>query len=143
MRNDLSLKLKVHWASLILELMAGLFISLEALRLDAMIQILGFVSFAGEPPKYHAWYYHAGLWGFLCLILGILLSALALRLEHGEISSKKAAEAKADPQLGTPRAPQTHQPSRLAEGKNTGHSILWCLAVLAVIRIAMRRPNGR
>jgi len=97
-------RLHCHWVALIVETCAGFFIFMEAQRLDAMIRLLGRFGFAGEPVKYHAWYYHSGIVGFALLILGILLSGAALLLEHQEIAGTLSGTSapKQTPQTPTP-----------------------------------------
>jgi hypothetical protein len=86
------IRLTCHWGALVLETGAGFFIFMEAVRVDAVLSLVGYFGFDGEPVKYHGWYYHSGLLGFLLLILGILVSGLALVLEHRELAAKPATQ---------------------------------------------------
>ena len=98
------LRLACHWVALGLEIGASFFIFFEALRINAMLRILGKASFDGEPLKYQAWYYHSGVLGFALLLGGILISGAALLLEHYELASTLAgtSTSKQSPQTPTP-----------------------------------------
>jgi hypothetical protein len=92
MKRNFSWRLKLHFVALIIELVAAVLIFLEAARFDAMSKILGNASFAGEPEKYHSWYYHSGAKGFCLLVMAILISGFSLFLEHYEKDSNTSAK---------------------------------------------------
>jgi hypothetical protein len=65
---------QLHYAALIIEVFASSLIWLETLRLSETLRLVD-ASFAGEPAKFHVWYYHSGTLGFALLLAAIVLQA--------------------------------------------------------------------
>lgn len=63
-------------APIILEFFGTLLVWLDTVRISARLPRVGFS--LGDPDKYKAWYYHAGLYGFGLLFIGILLQGVYL-----------------------------------------------------------------
>jgi hypothetical protein len=63
-------------APILCEFFGTLFVWLDAVRLNARNPRDGVT--LGDPPKYKAWYYHMGLYGFALLLVGILLQCVYL-----------------------------------------------------------------
>ncbi len=66
----------LRFSPIVLEFFGTLFVWLDTVRLNARNPPSGFV--IGDPPKYKAWYYHLGLYGFALLFIGILLQGVYL-----------------------------------------------------------------
>ena len=96
MTHHHKIRLRCHTVALVIETIGTFFIFLDTVRLNSMVGILGYTSFNGEPEKFHAWYYHSAPFGFLLLLVGILLSGVCLWLEHASLgkASEIASSAK-------------------------------------------------
>jgi hypothetical protein len=75
-------RLVCHAVGLLLEAIGSFFVLMDAIRLNELASILGLFSYAGEPEKFHPWYYHSLVLGFCLLFGGILFQGIVLWLEH-------------------------------------------------------------
>jgi hypothetical protein len=66
----------LRFAPIVFEFFGTLLVWLDTVRLNARNPPQGFS--IGDSPKYRAWYYHMGLYGFGLLFIGILLQSLHL-----------------------------------------------------------------
>ena len=89
-----TLRLALHATALLMEAAGSALILLDMVRLNHMVRIVGDLSSAGEPERFKVWYYHAPVPGFILLILGMLLAAFVLWIEHvAHIRSLRASSA--------------------------------------------------
>jgi hypothetical protein len=79
-------RIALLWVALFMEALGTIFVWLDTVRLNARNPPAGIT--LGDPPGYSSWYFHSALFGFAILFLGILITGLALLLEHMEISRR-------------------------------------------------------
>jgi len=73
----------IHFASLASEAAGAYLVFMEARRILAQLEAAGHVDYAGGPPSgYQSWVFDSGITGFGLILLGIVLSGLALLFEH-------------------------------------------------------------
>jgi hypothetical protein len=107
-----TLRLAIHATALLFEAVGTCFILLDTVRLNALVRILGVASFAGEPERFRAWYYHSAVFGFVMLFAGMVLAAFVLWIEHlAHVRSLATPVAQAKPSAppnGVPAAPPNY-----------------------------------
>ncbi len=75
-----SVKLKLHVVSIFIELIGTVFVFLDAIRLNSRTPPDALGTF-GDPLNYRHWWYHASIFGFLFLLLGIVLQSVVIFYE--------------------------------------------------------------
>jgi hypothetical protein len=69
-----------------METLGTILVWLDAVRLNARNPARGVT--LGDPPGYEFWWYHSSFVGFSLLLLGILIAAVSLFLEHKDLSCR-------------------------------------------------------
>jgi len=74
----------LHWCALVCEGLGSLLVFLEAHRISVELATgVAHADFAGQPPPgYQAWWYDSGGLGFALLLAGIMLTGIALFVDH-------------------------------------------------------------
>jgi hypothetical protein len=77
-------RLWIHYAAIVVELFGTILGSLDLVRIDVLAREAGYASAGNPHPEFQSWIWNNGLIGSGLLLFGILLSAVALALEHRE-----------------------------------------------------------